>query len=214
MSWPSFLFAGAAAHGATLYPYLEQFGPILMMAETREEEASVTAIKFIYYFASSSDGFIADADGGVEWLNAYDDVDYGWGPFMKSVDALVIGRTTYEQALTLGPWPSPGMTCVVLSKTRKEGPHVDRFWSEPLERLPEYLAGKGAKRVWMMGGGAAAASFLNAGLLDEIEQQVMPIVLGSGIPAYGKLDRHLPLALEDSKAFKNGVVTLKYRKKS
>lgn len=178
------------------------------------KEASADAIKFIYYFASSSDGFVADPQGDVDWLDAYHDVDYGITRFMKSIDALVMGRKTYEKSLTLGPWPSPRMTCVVLSNTRTEGPHVSRFWSEPLARLPEYLATKGAKRVWMMGGGEAAASFLDAGLLDEIEQYVIPIVLGSGIPAYGKVDRQVPLTLIETRAFKNGVAMLKYRKKS
>lgn len=178
------------------------------------KEASAPAIKFIYYFACSSDGFVADPHGDVDWLDAYHDVDYGMTRFMKSIDALVMGRKTYEKSLTLGPWPSPKMTCVVLSKTRKDGPHVSRFWSEPLAGLPGYLASKGVRRVWMMGGGEAAASFLDAGLLDEIEQYVMPIVLGSGIPAYGNLHRQVPLALVESRAFKNGVAILKYRKKS
>jgi dihydrofolate reductase len=169
------------------------------------------SIHFIYYFASSCDGFIADVSGGVEWLNAFHGgVDYGANDLFKSFDGAVMGRKTYEQALTFGKWQfSAKMPCVVLSKTRTSGPHVD-FWPQHVEGLREYFRKKGAKNVWMVGGGAAATSFLNAGLLTDIRQAVMPIVLGSGIPAYGPLEKHVRLKLADSKEFSNGVVALRY----
>lgn len=173
--------------------------------------AEKNSIHFIYYFASSSDGFIADASGGVEWLNAFHGgVDYGANDLFKSFDGAVMGRKTYEQALTLGKWGfSAKMPCVVLSKTRTSGPHLD-FWQQPVAGLCEYFRKKDAKNVWMVGGGAAAASFLSAGLLTDIRQAVMPIVLGAGIPAYGPLKNHVRLKLAESKEFSNGVVALRY----
>ena len=173
--------------------------------------AEENSIHFIYYFASSCDGFIADTSGGVEWLNAFHGgVDYGAKDLFKSFDAAVMGCKTYEQALSVGKWRfSAKMPCVVLSKTRTSGPHVD-FWPEPVEGLREYFRKKGAKNVWMVGGGAAATSFLDAGLLTDIRQAVMPIVLGSGIPAYGLLAKHVRLKLTESKEFSNGVVALRY----
>jgi len=88
--------------------------------------AEKNSIHFIYYFASSCDGFIADPSGGVEWLNAFHGgVDYGANDLFKSFDGAVMGRKTYEQALTFGKWGfSAKMPCVVLSKTRASGPHV------------------------------------------------------------------------------------------
>ena len=173
--------------------------------------AEKNSIHFIYYFASSCDGFIADPSGGVEWLNAFHGgVDYGANDLFKSFDGAVMGRKTYEQALTFGKWGfSAKMPCVVLSKTRARGPHVD-FWQQAVEGLREYFLKKGAKNVWMVGGGAAASSFLSAGLLTDIRQAVMPIVLGSGIPAYGALEKHVRLKLAESKEFSNGVVALRY----
>lgn len=165
---------------------------------------------FVYYFASSSDGFVADARGGVAWLDAYDDVDYGFSQFIKDIDGVVMGRKTYEQALTFGEWGFKSTPCLVLSRTRSEGPHVEKFWSEPVSGLPAYFAAKGIRRVWMIGGGAAAAALLNAGLISEIEQHVIPVVLGSGVHAYGELEKSVPLKLTETRAYKNGVVMLKY----
>jgi dihydrofolate reductase len=168
-------------------------------------------VTFVYYFANSADGFVADAQGGVDWLNAYDDADYGFNAFMKSIEGVVMGRKTYEQALGFGPWYYHGIPCVVLSKTRTEGPHVE-FWNQPVEGLREYFAAKGVRRIWMLGGGEAAAAFVNAGMIDDIEQYVMPIVLGTGIPAYGPLNKNVALKLTATKSYKNGVVMVRYQR--
>jgi dihydrofolate reductase len=176
------------------------------------QKAKSDEVTFVYYFANSADGFVADARGGVEWLDAYDDVDYGFTAFMKTIDAMVMGRKTYEQVLTFGKWYYHGTPCVVLSKSRKEGPYAE-FWSEPVLGLREYFRKKKAKRVWMVGGGAAAAAFLNADMIDEIEQHIIPIVLGTGIPPYGPLYKNVPLTLTESKAYKNGVVMVRYKRK-
>ena len=96
-------------------------------------------IEFVYYFASSADGFIADAKGGVEWLNAmHEEDDSAADDFFKTIDGAVMGRKTYEQALGFGKWQFPKIPCVVLSKTRKEGPHVE-FWANPVFGLAEYF---------------------------------------------------------------------------
>lgn len=184
----------------------------------RKKSASRSAeVKFTYFFASSLDGFVADAHGGVEWLDAFRTPDrFGeFNAFMSSVDGAVIGRKTYEQALVMtkgGKWPMPKIPCVVLSKTRSIGPHVE-FWSEPLAGLAEYFREKGAHNIWMMGGGATAASFLNAGMLTSIRQSVMPIVLGTGIPAYGALENAVRFELAECKHYPNGVVSLSYKPK-
>lgn len=104
-------------------------------------------VKFTYFFASSLDGFIADAHGGVEWLDAFRTPDRfsEFNDFMSSVDGAVIGRKTYEQALVMtkgGKWPMPKIPCVVLSKTRSSGPHVE-FWSKPLARTCRIFSRKG-----------------------------------------------------------------------
>ena len=72
----------------------------------------------VYYIAASLDGYIADADGGVGWLEAFNqpDEDYGYGAFYRTLSAVISGRRTYEQALGFGEWPYEGVTTVVISR--------------------------------------------------------------------------------------------------
>jgi len=177
--------------------------------------SSASHVKFTYFFASSLDGFIADGHGGVEWLDVFRTPDrFGeFNEFMSSMDGAVLGRKTYEKALAMvkgGKWPMPKIPCVVLSKTRTTGPHVE-FWSKPLGDLPEYFRKKGSQNVWMMGGGEAAASFLSAGLLTDIRQSLMPILLGAGIPAYGAMQNQVALKLVECKHYPNGAISMHYR---
>lgn len=74
--------------------------------------------KVILYIATSEDGFIADKNGGVEWLPAPSDEaeDFGYKEFYNSIDCLVMGSATYEQCLTFGPWPYPDKTTFVYTK--------------------------------------------------------------------------------------------------
>lgn len=179
--------------------------------------SSASGVEFTYFFSSSLDGFVADANGGVEWLDAYRTPDsFGeFNEFMNSVDGAVMGRKTYEKALEMtkgSKWPMPKIPCVVLSKTRREGPHVE-FWSKPLNDLPEYFRKKGSRSVWMMGGGVTAASFLEAGMLTGIRQGVIPVLLGSGIPAYGPLKNQVALRLVECKRYPSGVVSLSFKPK-
>lgn len=171
-------------------------------------------VKFTYFFASSLDGFIADAHGGVDWLDAFRAPDrFGeFNEFMSSIDGAVLGRKTYEKSLGMlkgGPWPPPKIPYVVLSKTRTTGPHVE-FWSKPIAELPDYFRKRHLQNIWVMGGGEAAASFLAAGLLTDIRQALMPIVLGAGIPAYGPMQHSVTLELLECKHHPSGVVSLSY----
>ena len=69
----------------------------------------------VYYVAVSVDGFIADRDGGVGWLDAYSSPELGYDAFLAQVGAVVIGRSTYEQMLTFGPWPYEGRDGLIVT---------------------------------------------------------------------------------------------------
>ena len=170
---------------------------------------------FIYSFAASIDGFVADAKGGVEWLNAFNDADYGLEEFFNSMDAIVMGRKTYEVALKLGGMPPMGsMRVIVLSNTLKPAKHKKvEIWSKSVAALAADLEKKGAKRVWVMGGGITSSSFLDAGLLDEVEIATMPVVLGKGIPMFGKAHKAVRFGLARIRQFDNGVVVRSYQLK-
>lgn len=185
------------------------------MAAAKRKSKSVikpAPATFRYYVATSADGFIAEENGGFEWLHDYLDVDYGMAQFMKSVDTIIMGRKTYELTLKhQGGASSPGKRCVVLSSKIKSGPPGYEFWSGPVDDLARQLVEQGSRNIWIMGGGVTASAFLEAGFLDEVEQYVMPRLLGQGIPMLAPLPRHALLELMESKTFKNGAVMLRYR---
>lgn len=164
---------------------------------------------FRLYMATSLDGMIADADGGVEWLNRWDDVDYGTTDFMKQVDTLIMGRTTYDQVAGFGAWPYAGKRAFVLT-------------SRPLENAPDGVEGTSdlagliaelrdeASQVWIVGGAATAAGCIAFGAIDSVELFVMPALLGEGVPLFVGDGPELPLALRETRAWPNGVVGLAY----
>src|SRR2546430_17220904 len=116
----------------------------------------------IYYVASSLDGYIETTDGGVDWLSRFHTAgeDHGAAELEASVDALLLGSHTYEFALKVGHWPSPDKLSWVF--TRRDlpvlHPSVTLTAQSPRE-VVEFLASRGLRRPWLMGGGNLAASF-------------------------------------------------------
>jgi dihydrofolate reductase len=175
------------------------------------DDARLVRIPACYYVATSIDGLIADRFGNVDWLGRFFDVDYGFHSFLESIDTVVMGRRTYERILKSAKTnPYEGKLFVVLSRTWKSGPYAHLFWQGPLEDLMRRLEGFGSKSLWIVGGGSVAGTFLEAGLLDEVRQFVMPLALGSGTPLFGPLREQASLRLKDSQFFANGVMQLTY----
>jgi dihydrofolate reductase len=169
--------------------------------------------EIIYYVAASLDGYIATPDGGVDWLSAYntEDEDYGYSAFYKSVDALVEGSKTYEQALGFGEWPHPGKPCWVCTRRALETHHSEvKFTSGDPEEVVAELRRLGLGRVWLVGGAQLAASFRKLGLIDQYIVSVIPTVLGSGISLFGSPGPQENLRLIDCKRFPSGLVQLSY----
>ncbi len=177
------------------------------------------------YMACSVDGFIATEDGGVGWLEPFDEeaqpiddpgeaadppADGGYEAFFASVDALVMGSRTYEQILGFGGWPYDEKPAYVL--TRRELPLANEHVRLVDER-PEQLASRLRKRhehVWLVGGGNVAGSFLEAEAIDEFRLTFVPIVLGAGIRLFGQQGPGCTLELLGTQAFENGIVELHY----
>jgi dihydrofolate reductase len=167
--------------------------------------------------AVSLDGFIADADGGVEWLNPFFSPEMDFVGFMNSIGAVIMGRNTFGDAVARGGGGSlTGQgKCVVLTHRPLERPPsgVEAFGgdvSKLADRMRGQLAGTG-KDIWLMGGGQAIDAFLAAGQVDRLEMGIMPILLGDGIPLFPKHSRGLQgLAQTHCRALKNGVVELWY----
>lgn len=163
------------------------------------------------YIASSLDGFIARADGGIDWLSVVEreGEDYGFKSFFDSVDALVMGRKTYATALGFDAWPYAGKRCVVLTHGAPDARHGEEFFSGDPTDLVERLGAEGVKHVYV-DGGAVIAQFLAAKLVDDLTVSVIPTLLGEGTTLAPKLGRDVSLRLVAHRAFESGLVQLTY----
>jgi dihydrofolate reductase len=170
------------------------------------------------YIATSLDGFIARKDGGLDWLNEANalvpaDEDLGFRAFMNSVDALIMGRKTYETVLSFGKWPYGKTPVVVLSRNAIPFPpglpNTVTHSSEPLRALLKRLSGQGIRHVYV-DGGRTIQGFLAEGLVDEITVTVIPVILGSGIPLFGSVDDDIRLTHVRTTAYDFGFVQTTY----
>jgi dihydrofolate reductase len=163
------------------------------------------------FLATSLDGFIARPDGGLDWLKAVEapPEDYGFAEFFRSVDALVVGRATYDVALGFGEWPYAGKRVVVLTHRPPAARHGETFASGAPGDVVAALGAAGAGRLYV-DGGATVSAFVRAGLLDDLTVSVIPIVLGEGIRLFQPPLPERPLRLREARAFPSGLVRLRY----
>ncbi|MEA9986327.1 MULTISPECIES: dihydrofolate reductase family protein [Subtercola] len=170
-----------------------------------------------YYVASSLDGFIADADGTMDWLLqfGFDSHETHYKAFLADVGALIMGSATYQFIVDeeLQAWPYGDMPIWVLT-TRElptaEGANVFFTSESPEVVATRALAAAAGANVWIVGGGNVAAQFAGRGLLDELIVSVMPIVLGSGTPLLPLTGDPRRLQLLATTPFDGGAVGLSY----
>ena len=168
------------------------------------------------YIATSLDGFIATIDGGIDWLNDIpnpDQSDYGFAEFMNGIDALVMGRNTFEKVLSFGMWPYE-KPVFVASGSLSSLPSSVEGKAFLLKGTPKdmitTLNEKGYKNLYI-DGGAVIQSFLNEDLIDELIVTTVPVLLGGGIPLFGSLPRQSKLKLIGSEVLLNQLVKTHYR---
>lgn len=171
------------------------------------------------FIASSIDGYIADKRGGIEWLQAVpnpDHDDMGYKLFMKEVDALIMGRNTFETVCGFDiDWPY-AKPVYVLSRTLKSMPSKFRDKAElvhgDLKEVLEHIHAKGQNQLYIDGGGTIQ-SFLREDLIDDLILTTIPIVLGGGIPLFSEQDTQLEFDLVETKVFLGQVVQRHYQRK-
>jgi len=163
------------------------------------------------YYAASIDGFIADRDGGVSWLDAFNDQDYGYEAFVSELDSVVFGRRTYQQQIAFGSWPFAGKRTFVLTSSAIEDPNVES--ARDVETVLTTLAKDGARNTWIIGGAQTMAAFLARNAIDRIDHHIIPVLLGAGVPVFSGLRSLSNWQLTQSQAFPNGVVHLCYEGK-
>lgn len=169
------------------------------------------------YIATSIDGFIARADGGIDWLQqggtSSDEEDYGYQDFMGTVDALVMGRNTYELVRTFGAWPFGKKQVVVLSSRPVK---IPADLADTVESMPPAprdvftaLASRGFHHLYV-DGGKTVQGFLREGLIDRLTITRIPILIGSGIPLFGTLPHDVRLKHLQTRAYPSGLVQSVY----
>ena len=170
----------------------------------------------VYYVAASLDGYIATSDGGIEWLSPFEGKegkgeDYGYAAFYASIDAVLLGRRTYEQCLTFGEWLYRGKPCWVFAHggMKITEPHVTLTNQDPHQMVSELQARK-LQRAWLVGGGELAGSFRREGLISEYIVSVVPVILGAGISLFASGGAQEALKLVGTNAHPSGIVQLRY----
>jgi len=165
------------------------------------------------FIATSLDGYIARPDGTFDFLSIVErpDEDYGFAEFFASVDALVIGRNTYETALAFPEWPYAGKRCIVLTHRETPSVHGEQFFAGAPAALVDQLGLSGAQRLYV-DGGAVIRQFLSDGLIDDLTVSIVPLLLGQGVALFGAEVPEQRLALVASKAYESGLVQLCYNR--
>jgi dihydrofolate reductase len=193
------------------------------MAARREESTMANAgSRVTIHMVASLDGFIARKDGSVDWLETTDEfvngdtMDPGFvQEFLKTIDCYVMGSRTYETALRfeaqgLG-WAYGDKPTFVL--TSRELPRTRDTVELHSGDLAQFVNGRlrpTFRSIWFVGGGVVSAECVRLRLADEVRYSILPILIGEGVPFFANLDRDIALHLAEVKAYRSGMVELRY----
>jgi len=164
-----------------------------------------------YNVAASLDGFIADATGGYDWIPQDSAVDFA--ALFARVDTVVMGRRSYQAALTAGGVPAaPGTRIHVFSRTLDPADHpkVTIVAADAAATVAALRAEAGEGEIWLFGGGGLFGELVAAGQVDSVEVTVVPVLLGAGVPLVAGLTTRVPLRLTATRQYPSGMVTLTY----
>lgn len=170
-----------------------------------------TRPKVSVYIASSIDGYIARKDGGLDWLEYghSGDEDYGFKAFYNSINAIIMGRNTYEVVAGFEKWPYENKRVIVLSQSLTKIGNGAELFSGELPLLLEKLHNENIRHVWV-DGGITVSRFLAAGLVDEMTVSVIAMLLGNGIPLFSAFGCEHKCRLLSSQSYPSGLVQSKY----
>ena len=163
--------------------------------------------KIILFIASSLDGYIARENGNIDWLP--ENTASGYDNFLKSVDTVIMGKTTYDQVLAFGDYPYKDKKSFVFTRTDQDKDENAEFVSDVEKFVKDGFPGTG-ENIWLVGGAQIIASFLNQGVVDEIIISVIPVILGNGIPLFKNIENETNLELIKTEKY-DRLVDLHYK---
>jgi len=168
------------------------------------------------YIGTSLDGFIARQDGEIDWLIQFDnsEINQSYSEFISGIDAIVIGRGTYEKVLTFPNWPYQ-LKVFVLSSRIKQIPDSLKDKATVFAMTPKevliYLSENGYSSIYV-DGGKVIQSFLKENLLDEIIITRVPLLIGNGIPLFGELNQDIAFEHIKTNIFSSGLIKSHYKR--
>lgn len=171
--------------------------------------------KIILGVAVSLDGLIEGPNGEYDWCLT--DQDYGMTDFLKNVDAVFYGRKSYEMMLGMehdgNSNPFAHIKSYVFSNTVKKPFERAELFSGNIVEKVKAIQQQPGKNIWLWGGASLTTSFMNAGLIDEMNLAVHPIVLGTGKALFNDISARKHFTLKSSQAYSSGLVMLTYEAK-
>jgi dihydrofolate reductase len=165
------------------------------------------------FIGTSVDGFIARLNGDLDFLPRGGGEPHGYDEFMTSVDALVIGRKTFETVLAFPDWPYGKKRVVVLSSRALDfsavrGGVVEQMAGSPTEIVSK-LAASDVRHVYV-DGGITIQRFLSTGLIQRLIITRVPVLIGEGIPLFGTLPKDIRLRHVATQHYPSGLVKTEY----
>ena len=171
--------------------------------------------KVILYIATSLDGYIAQQEDNLDFLSMVDQEgeDYGYAEFVKTVDAVIVGRKTYDKVLSMGvDFPYADKDVYIITRTpRPDEGHV-KFYTGELKHLVDTLKSTDGKNIFCDGGAEIVNELLRNDLIDEFIISIIPILVGNGIMLFKDGRPEQRLELVSVKQFDKGLVQLHYRR--
>ncbi len=172
--------------------------------------------KVVLYIAISLDGFIADINGGIDWLGGQDNSyngDYGYSNFIKNIDTVIMGMNTYKQIVKkLSPdkWPYSDIKSYVFTSKKMINSENIIFVDQDIKSFILDLKNKKGLDIWINGGANIANQLIKNDMIDEYNLSIMPIILGQGIPLFNIVYKKLKL---DKYSEENGVLNIVYSRR-
>lgn len=165
--------------------------------------------RVVLYVANSLDGYIAREDGSVDWL--FDPYAHGYEFFYEDVDTVIMGRKTYDQALSFEEAPYSSKRAIVFSRAAQPSPYAGlEFTSEPPQDVVRRLKEEDGGMIWLVGGREISELLIANELVDELIVSIHPKILISGIPLVASKECAVDLKLVTYEVFKSGLVQLRY----
>ncbi|MBP6744042.1 dihydrofolate reductase [bacterium] len=165
--------------------------------------------RVVLYVANSLDGYIAREDGSVDWL--FDPYAHGYEFFYEDVDTVIMGRKTYDQALSFEEAPYSSKRAIIFSRTAKPSPYAGlEYTTEPPQDVVRKLKEEDGGMIWLVGGREISELLIANELVDELIVSIHPKILISGIPLVASKDCAVDLKLVTYEVFKSGLVQLRY----